>query len=226
MLLVWIGELEVNVRNPHWGVILRWVILIPSDIRITHPPHLLVHCNPSITLHLLTFQFISIREHPKGAIIGTCDIWDTDYNTDNWEPEFMTIFVTWQLIVTLDSIRKFLQCFFCSCSGFFDTSLQNIEIIQWFQSTSTTQMSLGWNFPESFRAGGPMEKDVTFQLGHLAASLHKQIFWGSQHGLCLWLLPRFRDTYEQVASLEQSEMLSGFTFLIPLGISPTPTSLG
>ena len=25
---------------------------------------------------------------------------------DNWEPEFMTIFVTWQLIVTLDSIRN------------------------------------------------------------------------------------------------------------------------
>ena len=36
----------------------------------------------------------------------TCDIWDTDYNTDNWEPGFMTIFVTWQLIVTLDSIRN------------------------------------------------------------------------------------------------------------------------
>ena len=35
-----------------------------------------------------------------------CDIWDTDYNTDNWEPEFMTIFVFWQLIVTLDSIRN------------------------------------------------------------------------------------------------------------------------
>ena len=35
-----------------------------------------------------------------------CDIWDTNYNTDNWEPEFMTIFVTWQLIVTLDSIRN------------------------------------------------------------------------------------------------------------------------
>ena len=47
-----------------------------------------------------------IREHPKGAIIGTCDIWDTDYNTDNWEPEFMTIFFTLQLIVTLDSIRN------------------------------------------------------------------------------------------------------------------------
>ena len=36
----------------------------------------------------------------------TCNIWDTDYNSDNWEPEFMTIFVTWQLIVTLDSIRN------------------------------------------------------------------------------------------------------------------------
>ena len=34
----------------------------------------------------------------------TCDIWDTDYNYDNWEPEFMKIFVTWQLRVTLDSI--------------------------------------------------------------------------------------------------------------------------
>ena len=30
----------------------------------------------------------------------------TDYNNDNWEPEFMTIFVTWQLIATLDSIRN------------------------------------------------------------------------------------------------------------------------
>ena len=38
------------------------------------------------------------------AIMGTFDIWDTDYNTDNWEPGFMTIFVILQLIVTLDSI--------------------------------------------------------------------------------------------------------------------------
>ena len=40
------------------------------------------------------------------AIPVTCDIWDTDYISDNWEPEFMTIFVIWQLIVTLDSIRN------------------------------------------------------------------------------------------------------------------------
>ena len=45
-------------------------------------------------------------EHLLRAILETCDIWDTEYNSDNWEPEFMTIFVTWQLIVTLDSIRN------------------------------------------------------------------------------------------------------------------------
>ena len=36
----------------------------------------------------------------------TCDVWDTDNNSDDWEPETMTIFVIWQLIVTLDSIRN------------------------------------------------------------------------------------------------------------------------
>ena len=45
-------------------------------------------------------------EHLLRAILETCDIWDTEYNSDNWEPELMTIFVTWQLIVTLDSIRN------------------------------------------------------------------------------------------------------------------------
>ena len=40
------------------------------------------------------------------TILETCDIWDTDYKSDDWEPEFMTIFVTWQLIVILDSIRN------------------------------------------------------------------------------------------------------------------------
>ena len=40
------------------------------------------------------------------TIPETYDIWDTDYNSDNWEPEFMTIFVVWQLRVTLDSIRN------------------------------------------------------------------------------------------------------------------------
>ena len=38
--------------------------------------------------------------------LETCDIWDTDYNFYKWEPEFVTIFVTWQSRVTLDSIRN------------------------------------------------------------------------------------------------------------------------
>ena len=44
----------------------------------------------------------------------TCDIWDTDYNYDNWEPEFMTIFVTLQLRVTLDSIRNSCDVWKCA----------------------------------------------------------------------------------------------------------------
>ena len=40
------------------------------------------------------------------AILVNCNIWDTDYFSDIWEPEFMTIFVTRQLRVKLDSIRN------------------------------------------------------------------------------------------------------------------------
>ena len=47
---------------------------------------------------------MTFRVFSNGAIMGTFDICDTDYNTDIWEPGLMKIFVTWQLIVTLDSI--------------------------------------------------------------------------------------------------------------------------
>ena len=57
----------------------------------------------------------------KTTIQETCDIWDTDYNSDNWEPEFMTIFVIWQLFVTLDSIRN-------SCDVLFDGKRTKILI--------------------------------------------------------------------------------------------------
>ena len=42
----------------------------------------------------------------------TCDISDTEYNSDNWEPEIMTNFAIWQLRVTLDSIRNSCDVFF------------------------------------------------------------------------------------------------------------------
>ena len=45
------------------------------------------------------------------TILETCDIWDTDYNSDNWESESMTIFATWQLRVTLDSIHNSCDVF-------------------------------------------------------------------------------------------------------------------
>ena len=73
-------------------------------------PQLFSNCPSTFSRLLSTFcqLFLRFFLHPKGAIIGTCDIWDTDYNTDNWEPGFMTIFVTFQLIVTLCTIKVFL----------------------------------------------------------------------------------------------------------------------
>ena len=61
--------------------------------------------------HLISSDEMRFRVFSNGAIIGTCDICDTDYNTENWEPGFITIFVTWQLIVTLDSIRNSCDVF-------------------------------------------------------------------------------------------------------------------
>ena len=45
------------------------------------------------------------------TILETFDNWDTDYNSDSWEPDFVTIIVTWQLRVTVDSIRNSCNVF-------------------------------------------------------------------------------------------------------------------
>ena len=45
------------------------------------------------------------------TVLETCDIWDTDYSSVYLETVFMTIFVTWRLIVTLDSIRNSYDVF-------------------------------------------------------------------------------------------------------------------
>ena len=55
-----------------------------------------------LTIQKIVLTILKIEK----TILETCDIWDTGYNSDNWEPEFMTIIVTWQLIVTLDSFRN------------------------------------------------------------------------------------------------------------------------
>ena len=87
----------------------------PKNIaRITND----VHCHSRLSGNKYRHEFrfsilrIVISALCRKTILQTCDNWDTDYNSYNWEPEFMTIFVTWQ---SLDSIRN-------SCDVFFNTS--------------------------------------------------------------------------------------------------------
>ena len=68
--------------------------------------------------HDLTNKTMTKTKTKTKTIPETCDIWDTNYNYDNWEPEFMTIFVAWQLRVTLDSIRNSCDVFFIDCFKF------------------------------------------------------------------------------------------------------------
>ena len=62
----------------------------------------------------LLWNFFGTNTMTK-TILETCGICDTDYNSDNWESEFMTIFATCQSRVTLDSIRNSCDVFlFCA----------------------------------------------------------------------------------------------------------------
>ena len=105
-----------DIWSEWWGD-MTWPKNLPTHIP-TYPP-----------TYLPTYLSTYLREHPQGAILETCDLYDiwsewwgdltwpkkrptyylptylpcdTDHNTDNWEPGFMTIFATWQLIATLD----------------------------------------------------------------------------------------------------------------------------
>ena len=57
------------------------------------------------------WQLRQFFDNFEKTVLETCDIWDTDYSSNNWEPEFLTIFGTWQSIVTLDSIRNSCEVF-------------------------------------------------------------------------------------------------------------------
>ena len=92
---------------------------------------MLLHVKFQIYTHTRTnARTHAFWEHLLKAILETCDIWDTAYNSDNWEPEFMTIFVTWQLIVTLDSIRNYCDVLFLH------TTLQP-DIMKYFGYTTS-----------------------------------------------------------------------------------------
>ena len=66
----------------------------------------------------MTFMtIVTIIDNSNKDNPETCDIWDTDNNSDNWEPEIMTIFVIWQSIVT--HFLQFLRCLLQYCIFFF-----------------------------------------------------------------------------------------------------------
>ena len=87
----------------------------------------------------------NLREHPKGAILETCDlcdIWDTDYNTSNWEHGLMAIFVIWQLIVTLDSIRNSCDVFCRNTSPCLLFMVMSIFFMVW---STQSNMKMIWS---------------------------------------------------------------------------------
>ena len=47
----------------------------------------------------------------ENTVMETGDIWDTDYNSDNWEPEFMTIIVFRTINCDTGQHSQFLRCF-------------------------------------------------------------------------------------------------------------------
>ena len=80
------------------------------------------------------------------TIPETCDIWDTNYNSDNWEPEFMTIFVAWQLIVTLDSISNFCDVFSIKLGLFLKVFSSQLGLVKYFLF-SLARFNWNWIYP-------------------------------------------------------------------------------
>ena len=50
------------------------------------------------------WQFLTIFVDNFDNLDNPGDVWDINYNSDNWQTEFMTILLTWQLRLTLDSV--------------------------------------------------------------------------------------------------------------------------
>ena len=97
----WWGEMTWPTKKQWQWQIQRqrqWQIHLENNPRHLWP---LRHLIRMIRGHELTNNNTVTKTIPQ-----TCDIRDTNYNSDNWEPEFMTTFVAWQLRATLDSIRN------------------------------------------------------------------------------------------------------------------------
>ena len=86
-----------------WGYFYFWHTKSdPWDLKMTMKMTMTVTMRMTMTMTMTS----ETSETYVKTILQTCDNWDTGSYSYNWEPEFMTIFVTWQSRVTLDSIRN------------------------------------------------------------------------------------------------------------------------
>ena len=84
------------------------------------------------------------------TILETCNIWDTDYNSDNWELEFMIIIVSWQLRVTGDSIcnscNVYIQQLIWSLIDVFPTVLKGHMWVRWNSQSQRQNVTMMTGF--------------------------------------------------------------------------------
>ena len=88
-----------------WSAVMIWRYLTKTSQELRMLSSVTINCQVT-QIVINPGSQLSVNIVISVLCLGTCDIWDTNYNTENWEPGLMKIFVTWQLIVTLDSIRN------------------------------------------------------------------------------------------------------------------------
>ena len=93
-----------------WEIHLEKHILrdTPSETSFVNVCHVCEYfwtpASSDIHWHVLTNSTILSIVTIARTILDTCGIWDTVYNSDNWEPQVITISLAWQLRVAVDDI--------------------------------------------------------------------------------------------------------------------------
>ena len=97
------------------------------------------------------------------TILQTCDNWDTDYNSYNWEHKFMRIFVIpdnqeWQWTAFPFFAMFFINIFLTvpSCSKFILLAeglfLFSVDIFSWFQTSNQQFQESSFASPPAFKS--------------------------------------------------------------------------
>ena len=134
-----------------WWALFFWEgfnFLVEKGVTIIEQPFDHVAINPlsnsthnqDLNRFQLSIENITVRSQLRHkTILETCDIWDTDSNSDNWEPEFMTMTVN--SICNCDVLKTF-ACSFCKgfpCEG--RTLCTRLPITQFAQREQLTLSS-------------------------------------------------------------------------------------